>query len=135
MDLFFPVGNLTGARKQAIASVCGSCPVLAECHDHAVRHERFGYWANTGPDAREQERFEKKIPLSSPEIDPQFRKTIGTFYAPMHGSEARYLLHMRHGETPCARCLEAAKLSKRAKDRRRRDRERRALHSTPRPGS
>lgn len=34
-------------------AVCAGCPVFADCHAHALRHEAHGVWASTSPRDRE----------------------------------------------------------------------------------
>lgn len=31
---------------KAMRAACASCPVLKECENYAILHERYGYWAN-----------------------------------------------------------------------------------------
>ena len=47
-DLFFDDGEAERAKQ-----VCAGCPVLRECLEHALQHERFGIWGGTTPDERD----------------------------------------------------------------------------------
>lgn len=37
-------------------NLCASCPVMNECRDYAILHERFGYWGGQTPQARARAR-------------------------------------------------------------------------------
>lgn len=40
-------------RESAAARVCGGCPVIADCLEHALHHpERYGVWGGTTPSDR-----------------------------------------------------------------------------------
>lgn len=108
-DLFFPrgKGELTNAWKNAIRSICGDCPVKAECLDHALKHEELGWWAGISPLDRDRMRRDLGIALRTPEIDPYTRKVIGTFHEAAHGTMERYRRHRTDGEEPCPACKQA----------------------------
>lgn len=37
------------AREQAAVAICGTCPVIKECREHAVTHgEHYGVWGGLG---------------------------------------------------------------------------------------
>ena len=110
VDLFYPNVIPTGARRAAIASVCGPCPVQTECRQWAVDHEVEGFWGGLGQTLLQRERKAQSVTVVIPEIDPRTRKTIGTFDVPGHGTAARYLLHIRGAMAdgnPCEACLDA----------------------------
>jgi hypothetical protein len=106
LDLFFFDGPPTPARKRALEKVCGSCPVQADCAEWALRHESYGYWANTSPGWRVEERSRQGILLLTPEVDAETRSVIGTTVVPGHGTDARYQAHIKAGEQACEACRE-----------------------------
>lgn len=55
-------------ENATIYRICASCPVQAECLDHAVRHEAFGYWAGTMPNERQLIRKQRNILFEAPEV-------------------------------------------------------------------
>lgn len=77
----------TGAREQAKAiAVCNTCAVQAECLAHAISaREEHGIWGG--------QRIE--------ELPRRRTRPI------VHGTEAGYQRHRRHGETACAACKRA----------------------------
>lgn len=109
VDLFFPEGVPTKARREAIASICGACPVREDCWEHGVLHETYGWYGGQPAIELERERKRRGIRgVDTPEIDPRTRKVIGTFIEEGHGTPARAQQHRRDGEVPCERCREAA---------------------------
>ncbi|HXH58445.1 WhiB family transcriptional regulator [Iamia sp.] len=44
-------------------ALCRACPVFAQCHAHALRHEQHGVWAATSP--RQRRRLRKAAGLRS----------------------------------------------------------------------
>jgi WhiB family redox-sensing transcriptional regulator len=57
-DLFFHPEGERGPRKAArdaaAKAVCGTCPVLAQCREHALRvREPYGVWGGLTEDERE----------------------------------------------------------------------------------
>jgi transposase-like protein len=66
---WFPNDDLRGVPLEA-AATCNRCPVRAECHEHALRHERHGVWAGTSERARQRLRRTLRIRLETIEIDP-----------------------------------------------------------------
>ena len=107
MDLFFPEVSVPPARREAIASVCGTCPVRAECEEHGVLHEPYGWWGGKSASWLDAERLRRHIPIRRPEVDPRTKQTIGTYIEPGHGTPERYARHRREGEYPCQACREA----------------------------
>lgn len=107
LDLFFPNQKATPARRQAIESVCGPCPVREECFEWGVVHERDGYWGGQSASEVDRERKRRGMPIHTLELDPRNRKTIGTFYEPGHGSVERYARHKKDGEEACELCKSA----------------------------
>ena len=53
----------TIARK-----VCDSCPVVDECAEHGIKHERFGIWGGLTPQQRSAIRRERNITCQDPSI-------------------------------------------------------------------
>ena len=45
-------------NEQTLRRVCSSCPVQMECQEHAVMHERWGFWG--GMSAAERARLRRK---------------------------------------------------------------------------
>ena len=47
-DAFFATENTSAyPNLQLIKRICGSCTVVNQCLDYALRHEVLGYWGNT----------------------------------------------------------------------------------------
>jgi WhiB family transcriptional regulator, redox-sensing transcriptional regulator len=117
VDLFFPVGTLKRGRREAIRSVCGTCPVKAECLDWGVAHESYGWYGGFSPIEIEAERARRGVWVDTPEVDSgSTRMVIGTFYPPSHGTPARYTQHRRDGEEPCDACQEGRAAALREKN-------------------
>lgn len=51
--------------KPFLRQLCHGCPILDECHEHAIRHEEFGFWGGLTVDERRQERRRRGIVLES----------------------------------------------------------------------
>jgi len=74
LEQFFP--DRTMQEKEGFAypnqreleQLCESCPVQAECLDHALRWERYGWWAGTT--ANEREKIRKKTGIKC--LEPSF---------------------------------------------------------------
>jgi WhiB family redox-sensing transcriptional regulator len=50
-----------------VKNACARCPVMVECRDYAVKHERYGYWGGTSPNQRASIRRRRRINLRSPQ--------------------------------------------------------------------
>ena len=50
---------------EALAKVCGSCPVQSECLRHALKHEEFGFWGGVSESGIRRMRKEKRIRFES----------------------------------------------------------------------
>lgn len=47
-------GELREARQRAAKAICASCPVMAECREHALTvREPYGVWGGLSEDERE----------------------------------------------------------------------------------
>lgn len=47
-EAFFATeGTSAYPSLQAIQRICGSCTVVDQCLDYALKHEVLGYWGNT----------------------------------------------------------------------------------------
>ena len=59
-DLFFPLHQATREQETAAAqAVCDTCPVQAQCRDHAVEYnEHYGIWGKTT--SRERRRLRRE---------------------------------------------------------------------------
>jgi hypothetical protein len=66
---WFPGDDLQRVPLEAV-DTCNRCPVRAECHDHALRHELYGVWAGTSERARKRLRRTLRIRLVTIDIDP-----------------------------------------------------------------
>jgi len=65
-DLFFPTRG--EKMDQEVLDACHSCPVREQCIEHALKHERFGYWGGTSERQRNALRKLRGIKLESPQI-------------------------------------------------------------------
>lgn len=46
-------------EDRILSRICGSCPVLTQCREHALAHEKWGYWG--GMSARERELTRRRM--------------------------------------------------------------------------
>ena len=46
--------------KKELRKTCFGCPVLAECQDYAVKHEKHGFWGGMTPQERGRLRLARK---------------------------------------------------------------------------
>ena len=58
---FYP--DMGKTVTQAVIDACQSCPVREECLTHALKYERYGYWALTSPPQRIKMRKQMGIKL------------------------------------------------------------------------
>lgn len=71
VKLFYPERGCDAATPREI---CHTCPVRAECLDHALRHESYGIWGGTSEKARERIRRERRIHVSKFPTSPYERR-------------------------------------------------------------
>lgn len=64
-EYFFPDAYTACQVLPSIAQMCEECPVHAECYEHAITSERFGYWAGTSERQRNIIRRNRGIHLRS----------------------------------------------------------------------
>ena len=50
-----------------VKELCDNCPVKEKCLDHAISHEKYGYWGGTSESQREILRKQRKIVFRSPQ--------------------------------------------------------------------
>jgi len=55
--------------KQQVSDACVACPVKAECLQHALEYEDYGYWAGTNPVQRHKMRRQLGIRLKPVSYD------------------------------------------------------------------
>lgn len=48
-----------------LKEMCGACPILVECRDHALHHEEYGFWGGMSGRERKLERRRLGIGLRS----------------------------------------------------------------------
>ena len=62
VDAWFPdmVGGFRQENVQAM-KICNTCPVMAECLEWALHHERYGIWGGTTPKDRREMRVKRNI--------------------------------------------------------------------------
>lgn len=51
--------------KPFLRQLCHGCPILDECHEHAIRHEEYGFWGGLTAQERKRERRSRNIVLES----------------------------------------------------------------------
>ena len=49
-----------------LRAVCDSCPVIDKCSAHALKHERFGFWAGTTASERRAIRSKRGMVVDDP---------------------------------------------------------------------
>ena len=116
VDIFFPSqGEAVDQRAQL---ACLDCPVNAECLEHALHHEKHGYWAGTSEKQRQRIRKNLKISVRSPQSNyamgevelfnpdrlPQTRIKTSTAVC---GTASGYSKHLRNKTNPCQACKDA----------------------------
>jgi WhiB family redox-sensing transcriptional regulator len=94
-DMFFPERG-DGAAVDAAKTVCGTCPVAADCLDEAINLPdgwgEIGIWGGTSGRQR------RILVRTDPELRKERQVVID------HGTEAGYAAHRRRDEQPCDRC-------------------------------
>jgi WhiB family redox-sensing transcriptional regulator len=61
VDAWFPeLGGMSEQNNQAI-KICRTCPVIDECLEWALHHERHGIWGGTTPTDRRRIRAKRNI--------------------------------------------------------------------------
>ncbi len=95
-EVFFPDrGDLHGLGE-ALA-VCAGCPVRHECLEFALSENlTHGVYGGMPQTLRRTERTRRGLAA--------YRHRYGLR---LHGTEAAYRRHLRHGERPCPPCTEA----------------------------
>lgn len=56
-EIFFPDGYQAPDEIKVVLSLCSHCPVFKQCHDYAMQHDLFGWWAGT---TREERKAKQK---------------------------------------------------------------------------
>lgn len=92
-DLFFP-DNANHLGKRA-REMCQACPIISDCLEWALQHERHGYWAGTHPEQRDDIRRRRNITLT-PIATPN-----------QCGTVKGYEQHRRNNEQACRSCIDA----------------------------
>lgn len=69
---FFYTSRESGNPKQleylsALRRVCSECPVLSECADYGIKHEKYGFFGGLTESERRAIRGKQGIPLQRPE--------------------------------------------------------------------
>lgn len=55
-----------GVSYDAARVVCTDCPMLADCREWGITHERYGFWGGLSPREREQERRRRGVFVDDP---------------------------------------------------------------------
>jgi hypothetical protein len=104
-EFFAPRGLGTKQMKQ----LCKTCPVARDCFDWALKHERWGFWAGTNEEERDEYRKRLNITIDEPNAwqdrRPPEMKPCGT--------AAAGKAHQRKGEPVCEPCRAALNLAHR----------------------
>lgn len=73
MELFFPVPHDDEDESKArfidvdaVKKVCASCPVLEQCAEWAIHHEKWGIWGGLTPQERNKIRKQRNIFVEDP---------------------------------------------------------------------
>lgn len=67
-DWFYPPSQMDEDDRELTSrsrAICEQCPIKQQCHDHAIRHEEFGFWAGLSPKQRRAIRRAQRIPFES----------------------------------------------------------------------
>lgn len=56
-EIFFPDDYQSPQEIHVVLSLCSHCPVFKQCHDYAIQHDLFGWWAGT---TREERKAKQK---------------------------------------------------------------------------
>ena len=59
----FYVENAGHAKElnPILRRICSECPILNECAEHAIKHERYGFWGNLTPAERSSIRERRRM--------------------------------------------------------------------------
>lgn len=100
-DLFFEYEYQDFQLRPPKAAVraCAGCEVRDECLDHALKHERYGYWGGT--EAKERLRIRKVRMIRLVHLEHPSAGLV------THGTEPGYHAHIKHHSKPCDACLDA----------------------------
>lgn len=119
-QLFFPTRGEVVSKE--LKQMCLDCPVNAECLDHALRHEHYGFWAGTSEEQRISIRRKLNIVCNKPEAmywmgtreekarveANRMDKIKGRGRKPAScGTRSGYGAHLSKKESPCDACKEA----------------------------
>jgi WhiB family transcriptional regulator, redox-sensing transcriptional regulator len=106
--LFWPESGGNDTKEQAKA-VCATCPVQAECREHAVMFpERFGIWGGTSEDDRLILRKQYRQDNGLPNRGPLVLSPCGTYAAGRR--------HQAKGEPIDDACREALRVDARRRN-------------------
>lgn len=50
VESFYPPN---GIPVKAVVRICQECPIVSECGEYAIEHERYGYWAGMAEQTRD----------------------------------------------------------------------------------
>ena len=69
-EIFFPDGGKHHMQMVAAAkAICADCPVMLQCLEHGLRHEKIGIWGGMTPGERQEIRRRRKIVLIPLDIE------------------------------------------------------------------
>jgi len=63
-DFYPPIGHLV---TDEVKKMCNRCPVKKECLEHALYHEKYGYWGGTSENERIEMRRKRGIKYNAPQ--------------------------------------------------------------------
>ena len=70
-DFYPPIGK---AVSEEVKEMCNRCPSKDECLEHALAHEKYGYWGGSSEKQREAIRQSRHVKCHAPQsnswVDP-----------------------------------------------------------------
>lgn len=64
--MFYPERGVTVAALNKVRRVCAACPVVDQCREHGLHHEKLGMWGGLSERQRRVIRKERGISLETP---------------------------------------------------------------------
>ena len=74
-DDFYPESGKSVTKE--VKKLCNRCPIKNECLEHALYHEKFGYWGGKTEDQREMIRDQRGIICFAPQSNKQQQQVKG----------------------------------------------------------
>ena len=68
-EIFYEeVGAFALQLEPTLKEICSGCPILSECREYAIKHEKYGFWGGMTVQERHRERRRRNIFVESPSV-------------------------------------------------------------------